>query len=109
MSVETVPVGMPLGRAWLRLFGVIPFDFDHLTIVELERGRRFLERSTMLSMRRWEHERTLSVVEGGTRVHDRVAFEPRIPSAGVAAVLARVIDAFFKHRQRRLHAYFSRH
>ena len=109
MTVDTVPLGMPLGRAWLRLLGVIPFDFDHLTIVELEGGRRFLERSTMLSMRRWEHERTLTPVAGGTRVLDRVTFEPRIPSAGVAALLARVVDAFFKHRQRRLHDYFGRH
>ena len=109
LTVETVPVGVPLGRAWLRLFGVIPFDFDHLTVVELEAGRRFLERSTMLSMRQWEHERTLTTVAGGTRVRDRVSFEPRIPSAGFATLLARVIDAFFKHRQRRLHAHFSRH
>ena len=72
LTVETVPLGRPVGRAWLRLFGVTPFDYDHLTIVELEAGKRFLERSTMLSMRRWEHERTMTPVPGGTRVHGRV-------------------------------------
>lgn len=107
LTVETVPLGQPVGRAWLRLFGVVPFDFDHLTIVELEVGSRFLERSTMLSMRRWEHERTLTPVEGGTRVRDRVTLEPRLPVPGLAALLARVVDAFFKHRQRRLRAYFA--
>lgn len=107
LTVETVPLGQPVGRAWLRLFGVVPFDFDHMTIVELEAGSRFLERSTMLSMRRWEHERTLTPVMGGTRVRDRLTFEPRLPVPGLAALLARVVDAFFKHRQRRLRAYFA--
>ena len=107
LSVETIPLGRPVGRAWLRLFGLIPFDYDHLTIVELEPGRRFLERSTMLSMRRWEHERTLTPVPGGTRVHDRVVLEPRVPIPGLAAILASLVDAFFKHRQRRLQAHFT--
>ncbi len=108
LTVETVPLGRPLGRAWLRLFGLVPFDFDHLTVVEVEPGRRFLERSTMLSMRHWEHERTLTPVAGGTHVHDRVTFQPRLPVPGLAALLARVVHAFFEHRQRRLRAYFAR-
>jgi ligand-binding SRPBCC domain-containing protein len=107
LTVETLPLGRPVGRAWLRLFGLVPFDFDHLTIVELEAGRRFLERSTMLSMRRWEHERTLTPVEGGTRVRDRVIMQPRVPIPGLAGLLARVVDAFFKHRHRRLGTYFA--
>lgn len=107
MTVDTVPLERPLGRAWLRLLGVLPFDYDRLTIVELEPGRRFLERSTMLSMRRWEHERTLTPVEGGTRVHDRVTLQPRLPVPGFARLLARVVDAFFQHRQRRLRTYFE--
>ncbi|MCD4526656.1 SRPBCC family protein [Nocardioides sp. cx-173] len=107
LTVDTVPLGQPIGRAWLRLFGFIPFDFDHLTVVEVEVGVRFLERSTMLSMRSWEHERRLTPVPGGTRVHDRVTFQPRVPVPGLAAVLARVIDPFFRHRQRRLRRYFA--
>jgi ligand-binding SRPBCC domain-containing protein len=107
LTVETVPLGQPVGRAWLRLLGVVPFDYDHLVIVEVEPGRRFLERSTMLSMRRWEHERTLTAVPGGTRVHDRVSFEPRLPVPGLAGALAVVVGAFFRHRQRRLAAYFA--
>ncbi|WP_208430833.1 MULTISPECIES: hypothetical protein [Aeromicrobium] len=107
LTVETIPLGRPVGRAWLRLFGLIPFDFDHLTVVELETGVRFLERSTMMSMRRWEHERTLTPVAGGTRVHDRVTLQPRLPIPGLDALLARVVDEFFKHRQRRLQTYFA--
>ena len=107
LTVETVPVGRPLGRAWLRLFGVVPFDYDHLTIAELEPGRGFHEVSTMLSMRRWEHERTLTVVGDETEVRDRITFEPRLPVPGLAAVLARVLRAFFGHRHRRLNRHFS--
>ncbi len=107
LTVETVPLGRPVGRAWLRLFGLVPFDFDHVTIVEMEVGRRFLERSTMLSMKRWEHERTLTPIEGGTRVRDRVTLQLRVPIPGLAGVVARVVDAFFKHRHRRLCTYFA--
>ena len=67
LSIDLVPLGRPLGRAWLRLFGIVPVDFDRLVVVEVEPGRRFLERSSMLSMRLWEHERTLTPVAGGTR------------------------------------------
>ncbi len=107
LSVDTVPLGQFVGRAWLRLFGVVPFDFDHLRVVEVESGVRFLERSTMMSMRRWEHERVLTPVAGGTRVHDRITLQPRLPVPGLAAVLARVVDAFFRHRHRRLRRYFA--
>lgn len=108
LTVETVPVGQPVGCAWLRLFGLIPFEVDRLTIAELEPGRRFLERSTMVSMRRWEHERTVTPAAGGTRVRDRVTFQPRLPVPGLPALLAVLVDAFFKHRQRRLRRHFSR-
>ncbi|MEU0312554.1 hypothetical protein [Nocardioides sp. NPDC006273] len=107
LTVETIPLGQPIGRAWLRLFGLIPFDFDHLTVVELEAGVRFLERSTMLSMRRWEHERTLTPVARGTQVHDRVTLQPQLPIPGLGMLLAWVVDAFFKHRHRRLQKYFA--
>lgn len=107
LTVDTVPLGRPVGRAWLRLFGIVPFDFDHLTVAEVEVGVRFLEQSTMLSMRRWEHERTLTPVASGTRVHDRITMEPRLAVPGLGGLLERVIDAFFKHRHRRLKRYFS--
>ncbi len=107
LTVETVPVGRPLGRAWLRLLGVVPFDYDHLTIAELEPGRRFHEVSTMLSMRRWEHERMLTAVGEETEVRDRITFEPRLPVPGLAALLALVLRTFFGHRHRRLNRHFS--
>ncbi len=106
LSIDTVEVGVPLGRFWLRLFGVLPFDYDHLTIAELEPGRRFHEKSTMLSMRRWEHERVVEPAGNQTTVvFDRVTFEARLPV--LTPVLARVIGRFFGHRHRRLAHYFD--
>lgn len=102
-SIDAVGVGEPLGRARLRLFGLIPFDHDDLVITELEPGRRFLEESTMASMRRWIHERTVEPgPDGATTITDRVAFEPRALLAWAGPVLRPVLAAFFAHRQRRL-------
>ncbi|MDD7916188.1 hypothetical protein PH191_00680 [Actinomycetospora callitridis] len=102
-SIEAVRVGEPLGRARLRLFGVVPFDHDDLVITELEPGRRFLEESTMASMRRWVHERTVAPApNGATTITDRVTFEPRALLRWAGPVLRPVLVAFFAHRQRRL-------
>jgi hypothetical protein len=110
-TIDDVEPGQRLGRSWLLLFGLIPFDYDDLGLAELGPGHRFLERSTMLSMRSWEHERTVVPIgETACEVTDRVAFELRRPLAvvpglanGVRAVLRRV----FAHRHRRLARYFA--
>ena len=98
---------VPLGRRWFRsrvlLFGVIPVDYDDLTLIELEPGRRFLERSKMFSMRVWQHERILEPEGSGTRVTDRLTFTPR---RGISHALAkRVVRFLFRHRHRRLAAW----
>jgi hypothetical protein len=110
-TIDDVEPGGRLGRSWLLLFGLIPFDYDDLGLAELGPGFRFLERSTMLSMRSWEHERTIVPAgENACEVTDRVAFELRrtlavVPglAAGVRAVLRRV----FAHRHRRLARHFG--
>lgn len=70
--------GKCLFRSWLLLFGLIPVEYDDLAFVEVDAGRRFLERSCMLTQRVWEHERTVEPLLGGCRVIDRIRFEPRI-------------------------------
>jgi ligand-binding SRPBCC domain-containing protein len=60
LTVDNVPIGVPIGRAWLRLFGVLPFDYDRLCIAQLDPGRGFDEQSTMMSMRQWRHQRTVT-------------------------------------------------
>ncbi|CUU59942.1 hypothetical protein Ga0074812_13366 [Parafrankia irregularis] len=111
-TLDDLPVGGKAGRSWLLLLGFLPFDYDNLVIAECEPGRRFLETSTMLSMRRWEHERTLEPGNAGTRtvVHDRVTFELRQPLArlpGLDATLASVVSKVFAHRHRRLRRTFT--
>jgi ligand-binding SRPBCC domain-containing protein len=109
LTVETIPIETPVGRSWLRLFGVIPFDYDHLMIAELEPGRRFHEESTMLSMSLWRHQRTV-IPDGDAHalVHDRVTFRLRLFLRPAAPLVATGIRALFGHRHRRLQRHFSR-
>jgi len=100
LAPADVPADGRLGRCWLFLFGVVPFDYDDVRLERVDEGVGFHERSTMLSQRAWEHERTLAPEGLGTRVTDRVAFVPRVPGAGV--LLAPVFAAVFRHRHRRL-------
>lgn len=102
---ETVPIGERLFRSWILLFGVLPIDYDDITLVRVEAGHGFLERSPMLSQRRWEHERTLEDAGGGCRVTDRVRFEPRI--GPLAPLLLPLFRAVFRHRHRRLRREFG--
>jgi len=104
------PAAVPIGERWFRsrllLFGVLPVDYDDLTLIALEPGSRFHERSAMRSMRVWEHERRLDDAPGGTQVTDRLTFVPRVP---VAQGLQRaLVVATFRRRHRRLRAWFER-
>jgi ligand-binding SRPBCC domain-containing protein len=105
-TIDDVAPGQRLGRSWLLLFGLIPFDFDDLGLAELGPGHRFLERSTMLSMRSWEHERTIVPAgDDACQVTDRVASELRRPLAalpGAEGVTRALLTRVFAHRHRRL-------
>jgi ligand-binding SRPBCC domain-containing protein len=107
-TVDTVEVGVPLGRSWILLGRVLPVDYDDLCLAELEPGRRFLERSRTLSFSVWQHERIVEAEgEGRCRVTDRLGFELKrgivwIP--GVARLASAVVAFLFRHRHRRLAA-----
>ena len=105
-TIETVEVGVPLGRSWILLGGLLPVDYDDLALAELEPGRRFLERSRTLSFSLWQHERVVEAEgEGSCRVTDRLGFELKRGVAWIpgSARLARAVVAFlFRHRHRRL-------
>jgi hypothetical protein len=95
-----------LGRSWILLFGLLPVDYDDLGLERIEQGRGFLERSTMLSQRLWEHERTIEPAPGGgCTIADRVAWEPRPPLPG--RLLRPLFAAVFRHRHRRLRRHFG--
>jgi hypothetical protein len=96
----------PLGRSRLLLFGFIPVDYDEIGLARIEPGRGFLERSTMLSMRLWEHDRTIEAGEnGGATIADRLAWEPRLPLPG--RLLRPVVAAVFRHRHKQLRRHFG--
>lgn len=108
LSIDTVDVGDPLGRAWLRLFGVVPFEYDWLTITALEPGRRFREESTMASIRAWVHDRTIEpAANGSTLVTDKISMTPRMLLYPAGPLLHQTLKAFFTHRHRRLAAHFA--
>jgi len=102
---ESVEIGVPIGRSWILLFGLLPFDYDDVCLVRLDPGRGFLERSRMLSQRSWEHERTLEAAGGGCLITDRVSWQPRFGLSG--RPLRPVIAWFFRHRHRRLRQHFG--
>ena len=90
------------------MLGVVPFEYDDLVLVERGPGMRFLERSSTLVARTWQHERTVVAVGSGCELTDRVSLEPhpafaRLP--GPTAMAGRVVRAI--HRHRRLRARFG--
>ncbi len=107
LTVDTIPVGTPVGRCWMRLFGVVPIDYDLLTVEKLLPGRGFYEESTMMSMRRWRHERTITPDGDKSVVRDRITFQMRLPLRPATPIMAVALRALFGHRQRRLQCYFA--
>lgn len=91
-----VELGTPLTRSWFLLFGVLPVDRIDLTLIELSPGHGFVEQSPMASMRLWRHERTIDPLDGGSKLTDRLTFEPRVG----APLVKGFISALFRHRHR---------
>jgi ligand-binding SRPBCC domain-containing protein len=110
MTIDEVPVGEPLGRSWILLFGVVPVDYDDLMLAERGPGFRFLERSKLLNMSSWQHEREVRPAGEGCEVTDHLTFELRaVPRAipGMHRLARAVIAMTFRHRHRRLAAWFG--
>ena len=106
LAPERIRLGERLFRSWLLLFGVLPIDYDDLTIVAMGPGYRFLERSRMMSASVWEHERSVEAMGSDScRVTDRVSYTPRWRPFGL--VLRWFVPALFAHRHRRLRAVFE--
>ena len=105
-GLDAVVPGRRLCRSWLLLFGVVPIDYDDITVVELDPPRGFLERSPMLSNRVWEHRRTIEPAGEGCVVTDTIRYEPRVPVPH--ALLRRVYGAVFALRHHRLRRYWGR-
>jgi len=105
-TLDDVPVDAPWFRSEILLLGRFPVDHDDLVIVELEPGRRFLERSSTRTQLVWEHERTVEPAPGGgTVLTDRVAWTPR---AAPLIAGAPIFHAVFSWRHRQLRRRFGR-
>jgi len=105
LDLERAPLGQRAFRSWILALGFLPIDYDDLTFVELEPGHRFLERSTMLTQRVWEHERVVEPAGAGCVISDRVRFEPRIPVLGPLFLV--VFRLAFRLRHRNLRRLFG--
>ena len=105
LDPAVVPLGRRAFRSIILLLGVLPVEYDDLTLLRLEPGRGFLERSSTLTLRRWQHERTVEGAGGGCYVEDRLTLEPRWPP--VAPLALAIVRGLFRHRHRRLRATFG--
>jgi len=92
----------------MRLIGVLRFDYDRLTIADLQPGHSFREESTMLNMRQWRHERSVTPDdEAKAVVRDRITFQLRAALRPLTPVIAAGLRALFGHRHRRLQRHFA--
>ena len=99
-------MGSVLFRSWLLAGGFLPIDRHSLVLERLYPGEGFDEHSRSWLQRVWIHHRRVRPdLEGGCRVVDELAFEPRIP--GAAALVTRTVRALFEHRHRRLRLRFG--
>ena len=95
-----------LGRSWILLGGLIPFDWDDIGIERIGPGFAFSERSTMLSQRAWHHDRRVEPLgEHACAVTDTIRFVPRVPV--LAPLLRPIFLRTFRHRHRRLRRRFG--
>lgn len=111
MTLDDVELGTRICRSWVLLLGIVPFEYDDLTLVERGPGFRFLERSSMLTAKTWEHERIVVPLDSSCEVVDRVVAELRPAVArmsGAASMFQRVVHAIFAHRHGRLTAMYGR-
>ncbi len=93
-------------RSWLLALGLLPVEYDDVVFEEVQPGRRFLERSSMLTQKVWEHERIIEPTATGCRITDRIRFVPRLP--WLATLYRPVFKAVFRWRHRNLRKVFGR-
>lgn len=103
-TLRDVKVGQPLGRSWLLLFGVVPIEYDDIALDGLD-ALGFSEASTMLTQRRWRHDRRIEPTPTGCAVSDRVAWVPRFPGAGLLPRF--IVPVLFRHRHAQLRRRFG--
>jgi ligand-binding SRPBCC domain-containing protein len=104
-TLDDVPLRNLLGRSWILLGGLIPVEYDDLTITERGPGHRFFEQSRMLTQKQWWHERFVEPLPGGCRVVDRLHWQGRVAPFG--RLYAAIVPRLFRHRHQRLRTRFG--
>ena len=98
VAPRTAPV-----RTWIRLARLLPVERDDFVLDAFEPGRRFLEESVLLTQHRWRHERIVTTDGDGSRLTDRLRFEPRAQALGALHwATFRAVFAWRHRRARRL-------
>jgi hypothetical protein len=105
MTLDEFPLGQRVARSWVLLFGLVPVDYDDLTIVERGPRRRFLENSRLLTQSNWSHERIIEPAPNGCRLTDHLRWNGRNQALGAMYQVA--IPILFRHRHRRLRRLFG--
>ena len=97
--------GVTVFRSWITLARLLPLDRHAFGFERLLPGEGFDERSHSWLQRRWLHQRRVLPAGRGSRVVDRLQFEPRL---GLMTPLLRLVVAgLFRHRHRRLRRLFG--
>lgn len=82
------------------LFGILPIDRHHFSLVARSAPHFFDERSSNLNMSVWTHKRTLVAHNGGVTVTDVCTFVPRLFFMG--PLLKAIFSGVFNRRHKRL-------
>jgi len=89
-----VPLGRPLFRSVVTLWGLVPLDVHELGLVDVRPDEGFHESSRSVLERRWIHRRTLADAPDGVEITDELEFEPRI----LGFLVARIVAGTFERR-----------
>jgi ligand-binding SRPBCC domain-containing protein len=98
MTPGSFPLGKVAFRSWLLLFGVVPVEYDDITLVELAPGQHFAEVSALLTIREWRHRRSVAPEGPGCVLQDEIAFIPRWRLAASAQFRASRLVFQLRHR-----------
>lgn len=97
-------LGQRLFRSWIVLAGIVPIEYDDLTLVQYHPGYSFLERSSMAMIVKWQHQRVVRDSVDGCILTDTIRFRPRFSWTG--PLLLAIYSLVFRHRHRRLRQLF---
>jgi hypothetical protein len=93
------PVNKKLFSSTILLFRLIPVDIHNVHFKRiLENG--FKESSNSITMKVWNHDRTINILKQGCILTDEISYSTRIPFLDV--IIKPIYSYVFRHRHQRL-------